>query len=58
MKKAIEVAESVRYSLRNFGVKVSKATKIFGDNQGVITSSSDPDSGLKKKHVAVAYHMA
>ena len=29
---------------------------LCGDNLGMIISSTDPDSELKKKHVAISYH--
>ena len=31
-------------------------TKICGDNLGMIMSSTNPDSELKKKHVEISYH--
>ena len=42
--------------LRCLGVKVKHASLICGDNKGVILNSQFPDSLLKKKHVAIAYH--
>ena len=56
MRQAVEHAISLRYVLRSMGVKVSKPTTLFGDNLGVIQNASIPDSDLKKKHVAIAYH--
>ena len=38
------------------GVKVSKATPIFVDNNSVVINSSDPGSTLNKKGIALAYH--
>ena len=43
--------------MRSFGVKVEKPTIVYGDNLGVIQSVSREDAALKKKHVAIAYHM-
>ena len=56
MRTAVEEVQAVRYMLRCFGVRVKHATLICGDNKGVIQNCSLPDSLLKKKHVAIAYH--
>ena len=42
--------------LRSIGVPVIGATALCGDNLGMIISSTNPDSGLKKKHVVIFYH--
>ena len=57
MRSAVEEVQAVRYMLRCLGVKVKHATLICGDNKGVIQNCTIPDSLLKKKHVAIAYHM-
>ena len=56
MRTAVEEVQSVRYMLRCLGVKIKHATLICGDNKGVIQNCTIPDSLLKKKHVAIAYH--
>ena len=56
MKQATEEAISVRYMLRCLGVHVTRATRIFGDNNGVIQNATLKDSLLKKKHTAINYH--
>lgn len=56
MRTAVEEVQAVRYMLRCLGVKVRSATLLCGDNMGVIQNSTIPDSLLKKKHVAIAYH--
>ena len=56
MKTAVEEAHALRYMMRCLGVKVEHATPILGDNKAVIQNSTLPDSLLKKKHVAIAYH--
>ena len=56
LKKAVEEAVTLRYHLRSMGVKVSKATPIFVDNNSVVINASDPGSTLNKKGVALAYH--
>ena len=58
MRSAVEEVQSVRYMLRCLGVKVSRASLICGDNMGVIQNCTIPDSLLKKKHVAIAFHKA
>ena len=56
MKTAVEEVQSVRYMLRCLGVKVKHASLVCGDNKGVILNSQFPESLLKKKHVAIAFH--
>ena len=56
MRTAVEEVQAVRYMLRCLGVKVKHASLICGDNKGVIQNSTLPESLLKKKHVAIAYH--
>ena len=56
MRTATEEVISVRYMLRCLGVKVKHASLICGDNMGVIQNCTIPDSLLKKKHVAIAFH--
>ena len=58
MRTAVEEIQAVRYMLlRCLGVKVKHASLICGDNKGVIQNCTIQDSLLKKKHVAIAYHM-
>ena len=56
MKTAVEEVISIRYMLRCLGVKVTAPTNILGDNRSVIINSTEKDSLLKKKHVAISYH--
>ena len=44
--------------LRSIGVPLDSPTWVLCDNLGVVRSVSAPDHVLKKKHLAVAYHMA
>ena len=53
---ASEEAIAIRYMLRSLGVPVRGATALCGDNLGMIMSSTNPDSVLKKKHVAISFH--
>eukprot|EP00957_Ditylum_brightwellii_P147155 11205315-Ditylum_brightwellii.AAC.1 len=57
MKTAVEVM-LVRYMPHCLGVKVKAPSWILGDNQSMIINSTVPSSLLKKKHVAISYHMA
>jgi hypothetical protein len=56
MRTAAEETIAVRYMLRCLGVKVTRASYVFGDNLGVIQNCTIKESLLKKKHVAIAYH--
>lgn len=48
--------EGLRYKLRMMGIPVDGATNLFCDNESVVTSTVRPESTLKKKHNAIAYH--
>jgi len=56
MKTAVEELQSVKYMLRCLGVKIDHTSLVCGDNKGVIQNCTIPNSHLKKKHVAIAYH--
>ena len=56
MKNAVELIEALRYKLRMFGVPIEGPTNIFCDNEAVYKNTSLPESTLKKKHHAIAYH--
>jgi len=57
MKTAVEEVVAIRYMLRCLGVKVSHPSLILGDNRSVIINATVHSSLLKKKHVAIAYHL-
>ena len=57
MKTAVEEVTAVRYMVRCLGVHVTKPSYILGDNRSVIIQSTVHSSLLKKKHVAIAYHL-
>jgi hypothetical protein len=42
--------------LRMMGVPLTGPTSLFCDNEFVVHNSSAPESVLKKKHNAIAYH--
>jgi Reverse transcriptase (RNA-dependent DNA polymerase) len=56
MKNAVELIEALRYKLRMFGVPLDGPTNVFCDNEAVYKNTSLPESTLKKKHHAIAYH--
>jgi hypothetical protein len=55
-KLAVEQIMAMRITLRYLGVEVHGATCLFGDNGSIVTSLSIPDSPLRKRHQALAYH--
>lgn len=56
MKTAVEQIEGLRYKLRMMGVPLDGATNVFCDNESVFKNATKPESVLKKKHNAIAYH--
>jgi hypothetical protein len=56
MRVAVELVESLRYKLRMFGVPIEGPTNVFCDNEAVTKNAIFPESTLKKKHNAIAYH--
>jgi hypothetical protein len=56
-RTTVEEMLSLRFLLRSFGVPVTRASRIFGDNMSVLISMTQPDSQLKKKHLCIAYHI-
>ena len=49
-------ANALQYTLRSLGIPVKGGRALCGNNQGMIISCTNPDSELKKKHVAISYH--
>lgn len=56
MKIAVELVEALRYKLRMFGIPIDGPTNVFCDNEAVTKNVIHPESTLKKKHNAIAYH--
>ena len=56
MRIAVELTEALRYKLRMFGVPLEGPTNVFCDNEAVTKNAIFPESTLKKKHNAIAYH--
>ena len=52
MRTAVEESVALRYTLRCFGVPVTKPTMLLGDNLGVVQSACIEEALLK----AIAYH--
>jgi hypothetical protein len=46
----------LRRLLRDFGVDMSQATEVFGDNQGSIALSKNPVHHKRTKHIDIRYH--
>lgn len=55
-KIAVELIEGLRYKLWMFGVPIDGPANVYCDNNSVVTNSIRPESTLKKKHNAIAYH--
>ena len=53
---ACEESIAIRYILRSLGVPMLGPTRLCGDNLGMIISSTNTESELKKKHVAISFH--
>lgn len=56
MRIAVELIEAMRYKLYMFGVPIDGPANVFCDNKSVVTNSTIPESTLKRKHNAIAYH--
>jgi hypothetical protein len=56
MKIGCDLIEGLRYKLRMLGIPVDGPANVFCDNDAVVKNSSRPESTLKKKHNAIAYH--
>ena len=55
-RTAVQQIAGLRTMLRYLGVPVYGGTRLFGDNESVITSSTKPHSQLSKRHHGLAYH--
>jgi hypothetical protein len=53
---AVEQIMDVRTTLRFLGVPILGKSLLFGDNQSVIISSTEPQSPINKRHNALSYH--
>jgi hypothetical protein len=55
-RSAVEQIMDLRYTLRMLGVPILGASWLFGDNKGVVQSSTIPHSKLAKRWNALSYH--
>jgi hypothetical protein len=56
VKAAVEMIKGMRYKLRMLGVPIEGPATLFVDNMSVVANTSAPESTLKKKSNAIAYH--
>ena len=56
MEIGMESLRGLQYKLRMMGVPIWGPSLIFGDNMSVIHNTQRPESTLKKKSNAIAYH--
>jgi len=56
MKQATEYVRGLCYKLRMMGIKADEPAFVFGDNKSVLCNTTAPESTLKKKSNAIAYH--
>ena len=54
----MELSEALQYKLRMFGIPIAHPSNVFWDNEAVTKNTIHPESTLKKKHNAIAYHRA
>jgi hypothetical protein len=55
-KIAVELIEGLRYKLRMMGIPLEGPANLFCDNGSVVANTTCPESSLRKKHNAIAYH--
>ena len=58
MKTAIDMIEGLHYKLWMMGIPLNGPTSVFCDTESVVKNSMAPESQLKKRHNAIAYHCA
>jgi hypothetical protein len=56
LKIVTEANRGFRYKLRMLGVPVNESSYVFCDNNSVVCNTTAPESTLKKKSNAIAYH--
>jgi hypothetical protein len=55
-KTAVDIIKGLRYKLRMLGILIEEAAHMKIDNMSVVMNTSAPESTLKKKSNAIAYH--
>ena len=56
LRIATERLEALRIKLRMMGIRLDGPTNCFCDSESVVQNVSEPESTLKKRHNAIAYH--
>ena len=56
MRIATEITEGLQYQLRMLGIPIDGSASVFYNNLSVVMNTTRPESTLKKKHNAIAYH--
>ena len=56
MRISVELVKGLMYKLRMMVNEVDGPTNVFCDNESVVKNTTRPESTLKKKHNAIAYH--
>ena len=56
LKTAVELIKALCYKLRMFGIPIAGLANVYCDNDSVVNNTTKPESTLKKKHNAIAYH--
>ena len=55
-RTAVEQIFDMRLTLMNLGVPLRKRTYMFGDNQTVVNSATQPHGKLHKRHTMLSFH--
>ena len=55
-KQCVEQIIGMRYEVAMMGIPIDGPTWMFGDNEGVIKSSTHPDATIKRRNIAMAFH--
>ena len=56
MKSGVEMAETLRYKIKMFGLPIYGSANMFCDNKVLYKNTITPESVLKKKHHYISYH--
>jgi hypothetical protein len=56
MQIVVELVEALCYKLQMFGIPLDGPTNVFCDNVAITKNARIPESTIKKKHNAIAYH--
>ena len=55
-RTCVEQIIDIRTTLRYLGVPICKTSYMFGDNESVVNSSTNPYGKLHKRHTALSFH--